>query len=56
MPRTVYDVDVLGLNRLDRAALGALVRNVNGGPVGVSTLARRRGTPTRQARRHVREG
>ncbi|MBF6135251.1 Holliday junction branch migration DNA helicase RuvB [Nocardia otitidiscaviarum] len=35
----VYDVDVLGLDRLDRAVLGALVRSFNGGPVGVSTLA-----------------
>ncbi|MDH6680712.1 Holliday junction DNA helicase RuvB [Rhodococcus sp. LBL1] len=35
----VYDVDVLGLDRLDRAVLGALVRSFGGGPVGVSTLA-----------------
>lgn len=35
----VYDVDELGLDRLDRAVLGALVRNFGGGPVGVSTLA-----------------
>ncbi|WP_092533872.1 Holliday junction branch migration DNA helicase RuvB [Amycolatopsis arida] len=35
----VYDVDELGLDRLDRAVLGALVRSFNGGPVGVSTLA-----------------
>ncbi|NKY51133.1 Holliday junction branch migration DNA helicase RuvB [Nocardia vermiculata] len=35
----VYDVDALGLDRLDRAVLGALVRSFGGGPVGVSTLA-----------------
>ncbi|MFC8046752.1 Holliday junction branch migration DNA helicase RuvB [Nocardia sp. NPDC057353] len=35
----VYDVDGLGLDRLDRAVLGALVRGFHGGPVGVSTLA-----------------
>ncbi len=35
----VYDVDVLGLDRLDRAVLDALVRRFGGGPVGVSTLA-----------------
>ncbi|WP_040836479.1 Holliday junction branch migration DNA helicase RuvB [Nocardia brevicatena] len=35
----VYDVDPLGLDRLDRAVLGALVRGFGGGPVGVSTLA-----------------
>ncbi|WP_189060766.1 Holliday junction branch migration DNA helicase RuvB [Longimycelium tulufanense] len=35
----VYDVDELGLDRLDRAVLGALVRTFGGGPVGVSTLA-----------------
>lgn len=35
----VYDVDLLGLDRLDRAVLNALVRSFNGGPVGVSTLA-----------------
>src|SRR5690348_13941357 len=35
----VYDVDELGLDRLDRAVLGALVRGFGGGPVGVSTLA-----------------
>ena len=35
----VYDVDGLGLDRLDRAVLGALVRSFGGGPVGVSTLA-----------------
>jgi Holliday junction DNA helicase RuvB len=35
----VYDVDDLGLDRLDRAVLAALVRSFGGGPVGVSTLA-----------------
>jgi holliday junction DNA helicase RuvB len=35
----VYDVDELGLDRLDRAVLRALVRGFGGGPVGVSTLA-----------------
>ncbi|WP_067540061.1 Holliday junction branch migration DNA helicase RuvB [Nocardia crassostreae] len=35
----VYNVDALGLDRLDRAVLGALIRSFNGGPVGVSTLA-----------------
>ena len=35
----VYDVDELGLDRLDRAVLDALVRLFGGGPVGVSTLA-----------------
>jgi Holliday junction DNA helicase RuvB len=35
----VYDVDEMGLDRLDRAVLGALVRSFGGGPVGVSTLA-----------------
>jgi len=35
----VYDVDELGLDRLDKAVLGALVSRFGGGPVGVSTLA-----------------
>ena len=35
----VYDVDELGLDRLDLAVLTALVRSFGGGPVGVSTLA-----------------
>jgi Holliday junction DNA helicase RuvB len=34
----VYDVDELGLDRLDRAVLAALLRH-GGGPVGLSTLA-----------------
>jgi Holliday junction DNA helicase RuvB len=36
---TVYDVDALGLDRLDRAVLRALVDSFRGGPVGLSTLA-----------------
>ena len=36
---TVYDVDELGLDRLDRAVLDALVRRFGGGPIGLSTLA-----------------
>ncbi|WP_153504861.1 Holliday junction branch migration DNA helicase RuvB [Cumulibacter manganitolerans] len=35
----VYDIDELGLDRLDRLVLEALVRQFNGGPVGVATLA-----------------
>ncbi|TDD53419.1 Holliday junction branch migration DNA helicase RuvB [Saccharopolyspora elongata] len=35
----VYDVDEMGLDRLDRAVLAALVKSFHGGPVGVSTLA-----------------
>ncbi|MBY0442668.1 MAG: Holliday junction branch migration DNA helicase RuvB [Mycobacteriaceae bacterium] len=35
----VYEVDELGLDRLDRAVLSALTRSFGGGPVGVSTLA-----------------
>jgi holliday junction DNA helicase RuvB len=35
----VYDVDELGLDRLDRAVLEALVQRFGGGPVGLSTLA-----------------
>jgi Holliday junction DNA helicase RuvB len=35
----VYDVDALGLDRLDRAVLHALVDSFGGGPVGLSTLA-----------------
>ncbi len=36
---TLYDVDEVGLDRLDRAVLDALVRRFGGGPVGLSTLA-----------------
>ena len=35
----LYDVDDLGLDRLDRAVLEALVGAFGGGPVGVATLA-----------------
>jgi Holliday junction DNA helicase RuvB len=36
---TLYEVDELGLDRLDRAVLGSLMRKFGGGPVGLSTLA-----------------
>ena len=35
----LYEVDALGLDRLDRAVLEALLRTFRGGPVGLSTLA-----------------
>ena len=35
----VYEVDELGLDRLDRGVLDALCRRFGGGPVGLSTLA-----------------
>ncbi|MBU6263859.1 MAG: Holliday junction branch migration DNA helicase RuvB, partial [Actinomycetales bacterium] len=35
----MYEVDLIGLDRLDRAVLEALVVRFNGGPVGLSTLA-----------------
>ena len=35
----VYDVDELGLDRLDRAVLSVLCRSFGGGPVGLTTLA-----------------
>jgi Holliday junction DNA helicase RuvB len=35
----LYDVDDLGLDRLDRAVLESLVVRFGGGPVGVATLA-----------------
>jgi Holliday junction DNA helicase RuvB len=35
----MYDVDELGLDRLDRAVLEALLVRFSGGPVGLSTLA-----------------
>ncbi len=35
----VYEVDELGLDRLDRAVLGALCERYGGGPAGLSTLA-----------------
>lgn len=36
---SLYEVDAEGLDRLDRAVLGALLRKFGGGPVGLSTLA-----------------
>jgi Holliday junction DNA helicase RuvB len=35
----LYEVDQLGLDRLDRAVIEALCRRFGGGPVGISTLA-----------------
>jgi Holliday junction DNA helicase RuvB len=35
----LYEVDELGLDRLDRAVLDAICRRFGGGPVGLSTLA-----------------
>ncbi|MFB8147147.1 Holliday junction branch migration DNA helicase RuvB [Microbacterium sp. NPDC056003] len=35
----LYDVDSIGLDRLDRAVLDAVVRRFRGGPVGLGTLA-----------------
>lgn len=35
----LYEVDDLGLDRIDRAVLEAVVRRFGGGPVGLSTLA-----------------
>ena len=35
----MYEVDELGLDRLDRSVLSALIERFNGGPVGLSTLA-----------------
>jgi Holliday junction DNA helicase RuvB len=35
----LFDVDVAGLDRLDRGVLDALCRRFGGGPVGLSTLA-----------------
>jgi Holliday junction DNA helicase RuvB len=35
----LYEVDPLGLDRLDRAVLDAICRKFGGGPVGLSTLA-----------------
>jgi len=35
----VYDVDALGLDRLDRAVLEALIVKFQGGPVGLGTLS-----------------
>lgn len=35
----IFDVDEMGLDRLDRAVLTALIKGHGGGPVGVNTLA-----------------
>ena len=35
----LYEVDALGLDRLDRAVLDAVCGKFSGGPVGLSTLA-----------------
>ena len=35
----MYEVDQVGLDRLDKAVLTAIVSKFNGGPVGLSTLA-----------------
>lgn len=35
----LYDVDAIGLDRLDRAVLETIVRRFDGGPVGLGTLA-----------------
>ncbi|MDQ1375000.1 MAG: holliday junction helicase RuvB [Actinomycetota bacterium] len=36
---TLYEVDELGLDKVDRAILSAVCRRFDGGPVGLSTLA-----------------
>jgi len=36
---TLYEVDEIGLDRLDRAVLNSLLTRFGGGPVGLSTLA-----------------
>jgi Holliday junction DNA helicase RuvB len=36
---TVFEVDDLGLDKVDRAILSAIVDRFGGGPVGLSTLA-----------------
>ena len=35
----IYEVDLMGLDRLDRGLLETIVRKFNGGPVGLTTLA-----------------
>ena len=50
----VYDVDELGLDRLDRAVLSALCRSFGGGPVGLTTLAVAVGEEPRHGRGGVR--
>jgi len=39
MALELYEVDELGLDRLDREVLNAMCRRFGGGPVGLSTLA-----------------
>ena len=46
----LYEVDELGLDRLDRAVLETLCRRFGGGPVGLSTARRRRGRGDRDGR------
>jgi len=36
---TMYEVDLIGLDRLDRTLLEILIKKFNGGPVGLTTLA-----------------
>jgi Holliday junction DNA helicase RuvB len=36
---TMYEVDLIGLDRLDRTLLEVLIKKFNGGPVGLTTLA-----------------
>ena len=36
---TMYEVDLIGLDRLDRSLLEILIKKFNGGPVGLTTLA-----------------
>jgi Holliday junction DNA helicase RuvB len=36
---TLYDVDELGLDRLDRAVMEIMLTRFGGGPVGLNTLA-----------------
>jgi Holliday junction DNA helicase RuvB len=35
----LYEVDALGLDRLDRALLRAMIERFNGGPIGLTTMA-----------------
>lgn len=43
---TMYEVDLIGLDRLDRTLLETLIRKFNGGPVGLTTLAMSMGEET----------
>jgi holliday junction DNA helicase RuvB len=38
-PSAVYEVDELGLDKVDRSILDSIVHKFGGGPVGLSTLA-----------------